>query len=104
MYERLIYPNRVEMEATKELILAAFPLTKIWEVGDETDPYMHDLEMSIPAERFFEWAMTTMGGTHPVVFYCLNFSTDLLCPPLWMANVLTTVRYSPRNPLGENER
>jgi hypothetical protein len=103
MYERLIYPTKVEMEGTREILRHTFPLVKLWDVADPTDPFITDMELSLDEPCFFRWAIQPIRGAgHPIIFYCLNLSIHLLAPPPWMAAVLREIRYSQPPLLSDN--
>ena len=91
MYERLIFPTRIEKDGTKQLILTNFPHARIWTVPDyNLSVYVEDMELDIEKEYFFEWAVQT----YPVLFFCFYLSMELMENPPWIQNVLTKLKYA----------
>lgn len=96
MYDRLLFPSKIEQEGTKEIIHDNFPAVYLLDIVDDVDPFVTDLKLEVPKETFFEWAYLTPGAASPILFYCLYLSVELLEPPVWMANVLTKIKYMPK--------
>jgi hypothetical protein len=92
MYERLIYPSKIEMEGTRQLLITNFPLVKLWDVSDPIASYVTDMELSITEPQFFRWALRDSGIGIPVIHYCLNLTVALYEPPAWMTAILREMK------------
>jgi hypothetical protein len=93
MQDRLIFPSYLEQAVTKELIRGTFPLVVWQDVSDESAVFMSDIILDIAPLDFFEWAYQT-PSEHPVIFYCLNLSMELLLHPTsWMTDAVLRLKY-----------
>ena len=98
MEDRLIFPTSIEQVGTGELIHTTFPLCKWTNVLDEPQAfYVSDIKLEVAPVVFFEWAYQTPAGVGPVLFYCLNLSTQFLVEPTdWMMDIVYRIRHQSR--------
>jgi hypothetical protein len=87
MYERLIFATEIERAGTRQMLSAAFPLARIWDVYDDID-FILDMEAACTQETFFRYAIVTPGPARLLIYSCYGLSMEMHDPPLWMIHEL----------------